>query len=229
MGSGSGSGGGVPGRGDDATEEERVEVEDLGVESSGVDSSSSGSSTSIAFGSSCDCIGGGGSLWALRVLFAMESDTEEPDDSSNVRLGDRWARRTGGSAKSTFGSCEVTGVGGNTSTSMWASDEVEDRGDGERDIGRGICVGVGTVVSSIFTFMLVNWPFLERLRVTLDSGFDFARDEGGFFFTGDCTIASEWRGSSQTFGRPVCGPLKLRIDEKCSQSWYLHASECQRF
>lgn len=158
-------------------------------------------------------------MWALRVLFAMESDTEEePDDSSNVRLGDRWTRRTGGSEESTFAGCEVTGVGGNTSTSIWGSDAAEDRGDGERDIGRGICVGVGTIVSSIFTFVLANWPFLDRLRVTLDSGFALARDEGGFFFTGDGTIASEWAGSSQTFGRPVCGPLKLRIDEKCSQS-----------
>jgi hypothetical protein len=191
-GSGSGSGGGVPGSGDDATEDERVEVEDLGVESSGVDSSSSGSSTSIAFESGCNCIAGGGSLWALRVLFATESDTEEePDDSSNVRLGDRWTRRTGGRNESTYAGCEVTGVGGNTSTSIWGSDAVEDRGDGERDIGRGICVGVGTIASSIFTFVLANWPFLERLRVTLDSGFALARDEGGFFFTGDDTIASE--------------------------------------
>lgn len=223
MGSGSGSGGGVPGRGDDATEEERVELEDLGVESSGVDSSSSsGSSTSIASGSGRNCVAGGGSLWALRVLFAAESDTEEePDDSSNVRLGDRWTRRTGGSEESTFAGCEVTGVGGNTSTSIWGSDSAEDRGDGERDIGRGICVGVGTIVSSIFTFVLVNWPFLERLKATLDSNFALARDESGFFFTGDCTIASESAGSSQTFGRPVCGPRKLRIDEKCSQSWYL--------
>ena len=93
MGPGPGSGGGVPGRGDDATEEERVEVEDLGVESSGVDSSSSGSPTSTAFEFGCNCVAGGG-LWALRVLFATESDTEEePDDSSKVRLGDRWTRR----------------------------------------------------------------------------------------------------------------------------------------
>lgn len=219
MGSGSGSGGGVPGRGDDATEEEGVELEDLGVESSGVDSSSSGSSTSIAFGSGCNCVAGGGSWWTLRVFFAMESDREEePDDSSNVRLGDRWTRRTGGSEKSTFAGCEVTGVGGNTSTSICDSDSAEDRGDGERDIGRGTCVGVGTVISSIFIFVLANWPFLERLKPTLDSDFALMRDEGAFFFTGDCKIASVPGDSSQTFGRPVCGPRKLRIDEKCSQS-----------
>lgn len=230
MGSGSGSGGGVPGRGDDATEEERVEPEDLGVDSSGVESSSSGPSTSIVFGSGRNCVTGGGGLGALRVLFAIQSDTEEePDDSSNVRLGDRWTRRTGGSEQSTFVGCEVTGVGGNTSTSIWGSDSVEDRGDGERDIGRGICVGVGTMLSSIFTFVLTNWPFLERLKVTLDSDFALARDEGGFFFTGDCAIASECAASSQTFGRPVCGPLELRIDEKCSQSWYLHAPNVNDF
>lgn len=160
-GSGSGSGGGVPGRGDDATEEDRVEVEDLGVESSGVDSS--GSSTSIAFDSCCNCVSGVGSFRALRVLFATESDTEEiPDDSSNVRLGDRWTRRTKACEESTFAGCEATGVGGNTSTSIWGGDAAEDRGDGERDIGRGICVGVGIVISSTFTFVLANWPFLVR-------------------------------------------------------------------
>jgi len=181
----------------------------------------------MEFESGRNCVGGGGSLPAPRVLFAMESDTEEePDDSSNVRLGDRWTRRIGGNGESTYAGCDVTGVGGNTSTSIWGGDGAEERGDGERDIGRGICVGVGTMVSSIFTFMLANWPFLERLRVTLDSGFPLARDEGGFFLTGDGTTASESTGSSQTFGRPVCGPLKLRIDEKCSQSWYLHASKC---
>lgn len=115
----------------------------------------------------------------------------------------------------------MIGVGGNTSTSIWGNDVAEDKGDGERDMGRGICVGVGTMVSSIFAFVLANWPFLERLSVTLDSGFALARDEDGFFFAGDGTIASESAGSSHTFGSPVCGPLKLRIDEKCSQSWYL--------
>lgn len=79
------------------------------------------------------------------------------------------------------------------------------------------------MVSSIFTFALANWPFLARLNVALHASFGFARDEGGFFFTGDGVITSESAGSSQTFGRPVCGPFKLRIDEKCSQSWYLHA------
>lgn len=228
----SGSGGGVPGRGDDATEEERVETEDLGVESSGVDSSSSGSSTSIVFESDGNCVAGEGSLWALRVLFATESDREEePDDSSNVRLGDRWTRRRGGSEESMIAGCDpgMTGVGGSTSTSIWGCDAPEDRGDGERDIGRGISVGVGTVLSSVFTLVLTNWPFLERLRVTLDSGFALARDEGGFFFTGGTITASESAGNSRTFGRPVCGPLKLRIDEKCSQSWYLHAPKCERF
>jgi hypothetical protein len=84
-------------------------------------------------------------------------------------------------------------------------------------MGRGIYVGVCGAASAIVALVLANFPFLERLRVTFDSGFDLARDEGGFFFAGDGTTASDSVGSSPTFGRPVCGPLKFRIDEKCSQ------------
>jgi hypothetical protein len=115
------SGGGVLGRGDDAADEECVEpTEHPGVDSSGVDSSSSGSSISMASGTGSTCVRDGGGFFELRVRFAMASESdEEPDDSSNVRLGERWVRRVGDSEESfVFAGCTVIAIGGDVSTSI---------------------------------------------------------------------------------------------------------------
>lgn len=79
-------GGGVIGRGEDAGEDNGDEFDEPGADNSGVDSSA-GSSISVT--SRCSSSGLENGLSELRVRFATMSERDDPDDSSNDRLGER--------------------------------------------------------------------------------------------------------------------------------------------
>jgi hypothetical protein len=87
----------------------------------------------------------------------------------------------------------------------------EESGEGDRDKGSGIYAGVGGTFSR---FELMIGLFLSTI---LGAGLGLARDTG-FFLAGEGGGGAASAGSSQTSGRPVCGPLKFRMEEKCSQS-----------
>lgn len=156
-------------------------------------------------------------LRALLDAVSEVSEWEDADDSSNVRFGDLYGR--GSRSELMLG---ILGYGGGVGRDDDGGSE-EPAGEGERDIGRGISVGAGGGgvgdVAAIFTGFGVD---LLSLRLV-----GMAVFEGGwgvgfclpFWGTGEGGPESPDR--STTLGIPVWGPLRLRIDEKCSQSWYL--------
>lgn len=113
-------------------------------------------------------------------------------------------------------------------------DEASGSGDTDRETGSGTWDGVRGIVGPraaaaaaadgdgfsvdarlIFTFEPV-------FATTFDAGFFLAGDTGTE--TGEpSSSSSSSTGVSWTLGSPACGPLKFRMDEKCSQSWYLRA------
>lgn len=97
-------------------------------------------------------------------------------------------------------------------------DAREGNGETERDTGRGICDGVCGSDASAWASE-ATLPFALNSGFVFDVGFVFAFDIGFFASTGEGDPDASGAGVSTTFGRPVCGPRKLRIDEKCSQSW----------
>lgn len=111
----------------------------------------------------------------------------------------------------------TVGYGGGVVSDDGGSDE--STGEGERERGRGISVGtdgVGEVAVTSAGFgvglrslRLVGVATLEGCLV------------GGFCFPlwGAGEGGPESPDRSSTLGIPVCGPLRLRMDEKCSQSW----------
>lgn len=124
-----------------------------------------------------------------RVRFAMLS----PPDSSMLRFGDRWIRG-----------------GGTREDDDGADDEAD--GDGAESSDSGVCEreeGSGTSDGG----MDLDWGFDVEGEL-FDESFSrilgtFGGDGGGWGYG----------GFSCTAGRPVCGPLRLRMEEKCSQSW----------
>ena len=66
-------------------------------------------------------------------------------------------------------------------------------------------------------------------ETTVDGGFDedagvdgfdsLSFTRGTFFFGVAGVVGSGSARISCTMGRPECGPRRLRMDEKCSQSW----------
>lgn len=206
------SGGGGDGAGDGADESELVDARDeLDTESSGVSGSSS---TCMSIGSAGAAVTGASgfarddgvrdALLARFAAFCELSDwRDDADDSSNVRFGERYARASGlemgasAAAGSTRGCVD---------------------GDGERDMGRGTWDGVRGAADSASR---TADTFDLGLDAPCDSvGFALAR-KGGFFLAGEGGNGGGGRltaGDSTTLGRPVWGPRKLRMDEKCSQS-----------
>ena len=95
----------------------------------------------------------------------------------------------------------------------------ESAGEGERDRGRGMSAGadgggVGETAAIITAFDALRLVELVALGGCLGAGFClplWGAGEGG----------PESPERSTALGIPVCGPLRFRIDEKCSQSWYL--------
>lgn len=92
-------------------------------------------------------------------------------------------------------------------------------GDAARDEGSGTVVG--SISRGASAGVLVSSE--PSLRVTF---FFFPPFFAGVLLgEGGVTVGSdggEGGGTSLTVGRPTCGPRRLRIDEKCSQSWYLY-------
>jgi hypothetical protein len=88
-------------------------------------------------------------------------------------------------------------------------------GDDERNAGGGTCAGVpgtGTVAHV----------------ARADAGLALGLSLGLMRRVGEAGAGKddEATGASCTSGKPVCGPRRLRIDEKCSQSWYLMRVTC---
>ena len=153
--------------------------------------------------------------FAALVLAADTSD--DPDDSSNERLGERCSRsrvyRPGGS----------DGAGG---------------GEADRELGRGMSAGVGGATTGMTVAEEPDCRSDREVRRGRDSGFGAETGTGGSL---EAEVdAARWRallagleeglgtegrscgdasaGSSETSGRPECGPRRLRMEEKCSQS-----------
>ena len=152
--------------------------------------------------------------FAALVLAADTSD--DPDDSSSERLGERCSRsrvyKPGGR----------DGAGG---------------GEADRELGRGMSAGVSGATTGTTVAEDPDCRSTREVRRGRDSGFgaetgtggslvgevEAARDrallaglEGDLGEGRSCGDASA--GSSDTSGRPECGPRRLRMEEKCSQS-----------
>ena len=149
------------------------------------------------------------------VLAADTSD--EPDESSDERLGERCPRsrvyRSGGSdvagggeADRELGRGMSAGMGGAT-TGMTVAEEPDCRSDREVRRGRdsGFFAKIGTGGSLELELDAARW---RALLAGLEEGLG---TEGR-----SCGEASA--GISETSGRPECGPRRLRMEEKCSQS-----------
>lgn len=217
------SGGGL-GKGEDKGDNEDSEVNPEG-ESPGVSASGSTmlTSTSASLSSSGDCSGGAmscdkreGDGFRLRALLdtvSEVSEREDADDSSNVRFGD--LNGLGSRSEFMFG---TVGYGGGVVRDDEGASE-ESLGEGERESGSGTCVGADGVgeVAVIFTGFETDLRSLRLVGVVTLEGCLV----GGFCFPlwGGGEGGPESPERSTTFGIPVWGPLRLRIDEKCSQSW----------
>jgi hypothetical protein len=152
--------------------------------------------------------------FAALVLAADTSD--DPDDSSKERLGERWSRSrvyrpggsdgAGGEADRELGRGMSAGVGGAT-TGMTVAEDPDCRRDREvrRGRDRGFGAETGTGGSLEAEVEAARW---RALLAGLEEGLG---TEGR-----SCGDASA--GSSETSGRPECGPRRLRMEEKCSQS-----------
>jgi hypothetical protein len=156
--------------------------------------------------------------FAAFILIADTSD--EPDDSSNERFGERWysrsrAYKSGGSDGSAGGEADrelgrgiSAGVGGAATITGTAVDEEADCRS-TRELRRGRESAFGAETGTEGSFVAEAEPARARaLLVGLE-------DDLG---AGGRSWASTSAESSHTFGKPECGPRRLRIDEKCSQS-----------
>jgi hypothetical protein len=154
--------------------------------------------------------------FATLILIADTSD--DPDDSSNERFGERWYSRSraykpggsdgsdGGEADRELGRGMSAGIGG--APAITAVDEEAD-GRCTRELRRGRESGFGAETGTEGS--LVAEAELARARALL-----FGLEEG--LEGGGRSCGNMSAGSSHTFGKPECGPRRFRIDEKCSQS-----------
>lgn len=150
------------------------------------------------------CLGRLGALWEL-----SECARDDADDSSNVRFGERYARGT------PLAEDKCTGLRGDG-----PAPALDEGGEGEGD-REAVCEGVLSRGCSDEASTATR-DFDDEGGFAEDDDFatdlDFALD-GGFFVAGcDGIDGTSGAGVSTILGRPVCGPLKHLIDEKCSQS-----------
>jgi hypothetical protein len=90
------------------------------------------------------------------------------------------------------------------SNPCFGEDEEKDLDDDDGDLGEASLDGDAWGPSlSLTRFTLYFWS-------CFDGG-----GEGN-----DAASVEVGAGASSTHGNPVCGPLRLRMEEKCSQSWY---------
>jgi len=160
--------------------------------------------------------------FAALVLVADTSD--DPDDSSNERFGERRYSRSraykpggndgnaGGEADRELGRgiSAGVGVGASTTTGTTVDEDADCRC--VLDVRRGRESGFGAETVTGASLLAEAEP--ARARALLGGLEDGLEADGR-------SCGTESAGSSHTFGRPEWGPRRLRIDEKCSQSWYL--------
>lgn len=156
------------------------------------------------------------------ALILVADTSDDPDDSSNERFGERRYSR----------SCAYK-PGGNDGNAG---------GDADRELGRGISAGVGSGASATAGTTVdedADCRCALELRRGRESGFGAETGTGASLLAEaepararalpggleDClgtdgrSCGTESAESSRTFGGPEWGPRRLRIDEKCSQSW----------
>lgn len=218
------SGGGGLGEGEDKGDsedsEENPEGERPGVSASG---STMLTSTSMSLSSSGSCASGGttscdkceGDGFRLRALLdAVSEVSEDAEDSSNVRFGDLYGR--GSRSELMLG---IVGYGGGVVRDDDGGSD-EPAGEGERERGRGISVGAGGggagETGAMFTGFGVDLRSLRLVGVVTLEGCLEAGLCLPFGGAGEGDPESPDR--STTLGIPAWGPLRLRMDEKCSQS-----------
>ena len=151
------------------------------------------------------------------ALVLVADTSEDPEDSSNERFGERRYScaykpggndgNVGGDADRELGRGISAGVGGSATVGIMVDDDADCRCALElrrgRDSGFGPETGTGR--------NLVAEPEPARTRALLVGLEDGLGADGR-------SSGTESAESSHTFGRPECGPRRLRIDEKCSQS-----------
>ena len=164
---------------------------------------------------SCDkCEGDVFMLRALLGAVSEVSEVEDADDSSKVRFGDLYC--LGSRSELILG---IVGYGGGVGRDDGGGSD-ESTGEGERERGRGISVGADGGVGEVAAILTGFDADLRSLRlvgvITLEGCLvgDFSLP---FWGTGEGGPESPDR--STTLGIPLWGPLRLRMDEKCSQSW----------
>ena len=217
-GAGAGPGGGGDGEGDGEEMGLREPVSDK----AGVSASSTSASPSMSASASCTTVASPPRTVPRRVrfgAFVLAADTsDDPDDSSNERLGERCSRSRvnkpggsdgagGGEADRELGRGMSAGVGGRETTGMTVAEEPDCRSVREVRRGRESGFGVETGIAGSLE-VEVETARERALLAGLEEGLE---TEGR-----SCGKASA--GISKTSGRPECGPRRLRIEEKCSQS-----------
>ena len=219
-GAGTGTGGG-DGDGDGEEMGLREAVSDnAGVSASSASPSpSTSASASMSASVSCTTVASPRTV-PRRVRFAalvLAAETSEDPDSSKERLGERCSRSRvykpggsdgtgGGEADRELGRGMSAGVGG-AATGMAVAEDPDCRGT--REVRRGRDSGFGAETGTGSSLLAEVEAARERaLLAGLEEGLGEGRS---------CGNASA--GSSDTSGRPECGPRRLRMEEKCSQSW----------
>jgi hypothetical protein len=103
------------------------------------------------------------------------------------------------------------GEGGDTETDAVLSSEVNDDMDEftDRGLSRNFNLTLSPVLALLVLCSFWSWSAFPNFSVTFF-----------FFVTSTCCTCAGGGGVSCTCGKPACGPRKLRIEEKCSQSWY---------
>ena len=209
-------GGGGVASGDEIDERELIEDGEPGAESvsGGVSISASSTRSAPSDGRiSAAVASSAGDRDELLWRFAIDCElSDEADDSSNVRFGDLYIRDGLDDVS------VITYARGSTT----CEDDASVRGDTDREEGSGTCDGVKRAVACEIVLdglseERLTFAFVALFATTLDGGFLRTGDEDS---TGDGGSSSS-AGASCTLGSPACGPFRLRIDEKCSQSWYL--------
>ena len=97
--------------------------------------------------------------------------------------------------------------------------DVDGNGDADLESGRGMVEGSTSSASTLTEVEPVLTLALDFFPASLAAETFFAAGAGEFELDDD--DGGGGGGVSCTQGKPICGPRKFRMEEKCSQSWYL--------